>query len=153
MEIPFQENYFLKRSPGVFYATKVSFAFFVNPSLWGFCKPLSQFCTLVGGSRLYYGLGSLHSRFFCVSPLKRVYLSGDFEISPPGWPVHWLSVIPSQSDFPQRVSLFLKASKTDAFRQGHALVIACSTSPVCAMTHSRLGGKTMGGEVRQEVVV
>ena len=38
---------------------------------------------------------------------------------------------------PQRVSLFLKASNTDAFRQGHTLVIACSTSPVCAVTAMR----------------
>ena len=45
MEISFQENYFWKRSSRVFYATKVSHAFFVNPSLRGFCKPLSQFCT------------------------------------------------------------------------------------------------------------
>ena len=38
---------------------------------------------------------------------------------------------------PQRMSIFLKASKTDAFRQGHTLVIACSTSPVCAVTAMR----------------
>ncbi|XP_073258365.1 uncharacterized protein [Porites lutea] len=38
---------------------------------------------------------------------------------------------------PQRMSIFLKASKTDTFRQGHTLVIACSTSPVCAVTAMR----------------
>ena len=38
---------------------------------------------------------------------------------------------------PQPVSLFLKASNTDAFRQGHTLVIACSTSLVCAVTAMR----------------
>ena len=37
----------------------------------------------------------------------------------------------------QRMSIFLKASKTDAFRQGHTLVIACSTSLVCAVTAMR----------------
>ena len=36
-----------------------------------------------------------------------------------------------------RISLFLKASKTDAFRQGHTLVVACSTSTVCAVTAMR----------------
>ena len=35
---------------------------------------------------------------------------------------------------PQQMSLFLKASKTDAFRQGHTLVTACSTLLVCAVT-------------------
>ena len=37
----------------------------------------------------------------------------------------------------QRMSIFLNASKTDAFRQGHTLVIACSTSLVCAVTAMR----------------
>ena len=37
-----------------------------------------------------------------------------------------------------RISLFLKASKTDAFRQGHTLVVACSTSTVCVITFSPL---------------
>ena len=35
------------------------------------------------------------------------------------------------------MSIFLKASKTDAFRQGHTLVIACSASQVCAVTAMR----------------
>ena len=35
---------------------------------------------------------------------------------------------------PQQMSVFLKASKTDVYRQGHTLVIACSPSPVCAVT-------------------
>ena len=35
---------------------------------------------------------------------------------------------------PQQMSLFLKASKTDAFRQGHTLVTAFSTSLVCTLT-------------------
>lgn len=35
---------------------------------------------------------------------------------------------------PQQMSLFLKASKTDAFCQGHMLVAACSTVLVCAVT-------------------
>ena len=35
---------------------------------------------------------------------------------------------------PQQMSIFLKASKTDAFRHGHTLVIACSASQVCAVT-------------------
>ena len=35
----------IKRSSGVFYATMVSHTFFVNQSLRGFYKPLSQFCT------------------------------------------------------------------------------------------------------------
>ena len=38
---------------------------------------------------------------------------------------------------PQQMSIFLKASKTDAFRQGHTLVIACSASQVCAVTAMR----------------
>ena len=38
---------------------------------------------------------------------------------------------------PNRMYLFLKASKSDAFRQGHTLVVACSTSPVCAVTAMR----------------
>ena len=35
---------------------------------------------------------------------------------------------------PQQMSVFLKASKTDVYRQGHTLVIACCPSPVCAVT-------------------
>lgn len=35
---------------------------------------------------------------------------------------------------PQQMSLFLKASKTDAFCQEHTLATACSTSLVCAVT-------------------
>ena len=35
------------------------------------------------------------------------------------------------------MSVFLKASKTDAYRQGHMLFIACSPSPVCAVTAMR----------------
>ena len=34
---------------------------------------------------------------------------------------------------PQRLSLFLQSSKTDTFRRGHTLVIACSPSPLCAV--------------------
>ena len=39
---------------------------------------------------------------------------------------------------PQQMSVFLKASKTDVYRQGHTLVIACSPSPVCAVTAMRI---------------
>ena len=38
---------------------------------------------------------------------------------------------------PQQMFVFLKASKTDVYRQGHTLVIACSPSPVCAVTAMR----------------
>ena len=38
---------------------------------------------------------------------------------------------------PQQMSVFLKASKTDVYRQGHTLVIACCPSPVCAVTAMR----------------
>ena len=38
---------------------------------------------------------------------------------------------------PQQMSVFLKASKTDVYRQGHTLVIACAPSPVCAVTAMR----------------
>ena len=34
---------------------------------------------------------------------------------------------------PQRMSIFLKSSKTDTFRSGHTLVIACSPLPLCAV--------------------
>ena len=37
----------------------------------------------------------------------------------------------------QQMSVFLKASKTDYFRTGHSLVIACSPSPVCAVSAMR----------------
>ena len=73
MEIPFRENYFWKRSSGVFYATKVSHAFFINPSLRGFCKPFSQFCTPGWGitTFLWSGQPSLSpfSRFSAVASL------------------------------------------------------------------------------------
>lgn len=32
------------------------------------------------------------------------------------------------------MSVFLYASKTDVYRQGHTLIITCSPSPVCAVT-------------------
>lgn len=32
------------------------------------------------------------------------------------------------------MSIFLKASKTDPFHQGHMLIIACSASQVCTVT-------------------
>ena len=35
---------------------------------------------------------------------------------------------------PQQMPLFIKASKTDAFCQGHTLITACSTSLVCPVT-------------------
>ena len=38
---------------------------------------------------------------------------------------------------PQQMSVFLKASKTDYFRTGHSLVIACSPSPICAVSAMR----------------
>lgn len=47
-----------------------------------------------------------------------------------------VSFQPSQAS-PQQMSVLLKASKTDTYRQGHTLVIACSPSPVCAVTAMR----------------
>ena len=38
---------------------------------------------------------------------------------------------------PQQMSVLLKASKTDTYRQGYTLVIACSPSPICAVTAMR----------------
>ena len=38
---------------------------------------------------------------------------------------------------PQQMSILLKSSKTDVFREGHKLVIACSPSPICAVTAMR----------------
>ena len=35
------------------------------------------------------------------------------------------------------MSVFLQSSKTDAFRRGHTLVIACSPSPLCAVKAMR----------------
>ncbi len=35
---------------------------------------------------------------------------------------------------PQQISILLKSSKTDIFREGHRLYIACSPSPVCAVS-------------------
>ena len=83
MEIPFQENYFLKRSSRVFYATKVSFAFFVNPSLWGFCRPLSQFCTPGWGitTLLWSGQPSL-SPFLRFSAVASLLIRGFRDFAP-----------------------------------------------------------------------
>ena len=44
-----------------------------------------------------------------------------------------VSFHPSQA-CPQQMSVLLKGSKTDTYRQGHTLVIACSPSPICAVT-------------------
>ena len=38
---------------------------------------------------------------------------------------------------PQRMSILLKSSKTDNFREGHRLLLACSPSPVCAVSAMR----------------
>lgn len=38
---------------------------------------------------------------------------------------------------PQQMSILLKSSKTDVFREGHRLYIACSPSPVCAVSAMR----------------
>ena len=38
---------------------------------------------------------------------------------------------------PQQMSILLKSSKTDVFRNGHKLVISCSPSPVCAVSAMR----------------
>ena len=38
---------------------------------------------------------------------------------------------------PQRMSVFLQSSRTDAFRRGHTLVSACSPSPLCAVKAMR----------------
>ena len=47
-----------------------------------------------------------------------------------------VSFHPSQA-CPQQMSVLLKASKTDTYRQGHTLVIACSPSPICTVTAMR----------------
>ena len=39
--------------------------------------------------------------------------------------------------YPQQMSLFLKASKTDYFRTGHSLIITWSPSPICAVSAMR----------------
>ena len=67
----------------------------------------------------------------------RVYLSGDSRFRPQvDLFTDCLSFHPSLASL-QRMSIFLNASKTDAFRQEHTLVIACSISPVCAVTAMR----------------
>ena len=83
MEIPFQENYFLKRSSGVLYATKASHAFFVNPSLWGFCKPYANFVLLVGGitTLLWSGQASL-SPFLRFSAVSSLLIRGFRDFAP-----------------------------------------------------------------------
>ena len=47
-----------------------------------------------------------------------------------------VSFLPSLAS-PQQMSVFLKASKTDVYRQGHTLVIACCPSLVCTVTAMR----------------
>lgn len=51
-----------------------------------------------------------------------------------GQPFYQLCVFPPSLACPQQMPLFLKASKTDAFCQGHMLVAARSTALVCAVT-------------------
>ena len=97
---PFQENYFWKSSSGVFYATKVSHAFFVNPSLRGLYKPLSQFCTpsWVITTLLWSGQPS-PSPFLRFSAVTSLFIRR-FRDFAPGWHVHWMCVIPSWCGFP-----------------------------------------------------
>jgi len=38
---------------------------------------------------------------------------------------------------PRQMSIILKSSKTDVFREGHRLLIACSPSPLCTVTAMR----------------
>ena len=38
---------------------------------------------------------------------------------------------------PRQMSIILKSSKTDVFREGHRLLIACSPSPLCAVSAMR----------------
>ena len=51
-----------------------------------------------------------------------------------GQPFYQLCVFPPSLACPQQMPLFLKASKTDAFCQGHMHVAARSTALVCAVT-------------------
>ena len=46
---------------------------------------------------------------------------------------NWVSSYPNLT-CPQQMPLFLKASKTDSFCQGHTLITACSTLLVCPVT-------------------
>ena len=100
--------------------------------------PLSEICTPGWGiTTLLWSGQPAPSPFLHFSAVEKLLFKGIARFRPQvDLSTDCVSFHPSLA-FPQWMSLSLKASKTDAFHQGHLLVIACSTSPVCAVTAMR----------------
>ena len=93
-----------------------------------------HFKLLVGGSRFFHGLAAFTLAFFSFLCCCKLTYPGTSRFhSKVTLSTNCVSFYPSLA-WPQQMSLFLKASKTDAFCQGHTLVTACSPSLVCAVT-------------------
>ena len=138
MEIPFRENYFWKRSSGGILRYQGQSHILrqpVTPGVLQTIKPILH--SWLGDHDFSMVWAAFTLAFFAVLHCSECTYQGISRFrSQVDLSTDCVSFHPSLAS-PQWMSIFLKASKTDAFRQGHTLVIACSTSPVCAVTAMR----------------